>query len=200
MKILKPHFFKKDTALVAEKLLGCCLVRQIGAKKLIGRIVETEAYLGLKDPSCHSFGARLSKRTKVMYLRGGFSCVYFTYGMHYCLNVVTGKTTEPEAVLIRALEPVEGIFEMRENRKRENIQDLCSGPGRLCQAFAITKDLNANDLTQEGDIFITRGRSMGGIELDSRVGLPLYKDSAYWFLRFYIKNNPHVSVKKNQIA
>ena len=200
MRILKPHFFKKDTALVAEKLLGCYLVRQIGAKKLVGRIVETEAYLGLKDPCCHSFGASRTDRTKVMYLQGGFSYVYFTYGMHYCFNVVTRTTTEPEAVLIRALEPMEGLSEMRKNRKRENTQDLCSGPGRLCQAFAITKDLNANNLTQEEDIFIMQGRSMGGIELDSRVGLPWYKDSAHWFLRFYIKNNSYVSVKKNQIA
>ncbi|MBC6415539.1 MAG: DNA-3-methyladenine glycosylase [Bdellovibrionales bacterium] len=200
MEILKSRFFKKNTALVAEKLLGCYLVRQIGNQKLIGRIVETEAYLGVKDSCCHSFQNHFTDKTKAMYLEGGFSYVYFTYGMHYCLNVVTGDKTQPEAVLIRALEPIEGISKMKKYRKKQNLKDLCSGPGKLCQAFSITKKLNAKKLTKKGELFITKGRAVKDKELDSRVGLPLHKDSAYWFLRFYIKNNPHVSVRKNQIC
>lgn len=167
---------------------------------MVGSIVETEAYLGLKDPCCHSFNGSYTDRTKTMYLPGGHSYVYFTYGMYYCFNVVTGGEKEPEAVLIRALEPVEGLSEMKKNRKREKREDLCSGPGKLCQAFQITKSLNGTNLTQEGEIYITKGLRLKEVEMDSRIGLPLHEDSAYWFLRFYVKNNPFVSFRKNQIA
>lgn len=190
----------RDTTQVAEDLLGCYLVRKVKSVILIGRIVETEAYLGLHDPCCHSFNGSYTDRTKTMYLTGGHSYVYFTYGMHYCFNVVTRGEKEPEAVLIRALEPLKGISEMKKNRKKERLTDLCSGPGKLCQAFHITKALNAKNLSQKGEMYISRGQKAQEIETDSRVGLPLHEDSAYWFLRFYIKNNPFVSVKKNQIT
>lgn len=189
----------QDTVNVAEQLLGCYLVRRIKGKKLLGRIVETEAYLGLKDPCCHSFKGLYTKRTQTMYLRGAYSYVYFTYGMYYCFNVVTRSEKEPEAVLIRAVEPIEGIQEMQKNRRKEKKQDLCSGPGKLCQAFQIDKKLNGKNLSQKGEIYICRGESFMDVETDSRVGLPLHEDSAYWFLRFYIKENSYVSVKKNQI-
>ena len=200
MKLLKKNFFIRDTTQVAVDLLGCYLVRKTNNFTLVGRIVETEAYLGFNDPCCHSFNGSYTGRTQAMYLAGGHSYVYFTYGMYYCFNVVTKSEKEPEAVLIRALEPVKGIAEMRKNRKKEKTIDLCSGPGKLCQAFNITKLLNAKNLTQQGEIYISGGQKVQEIETDSRVGLPLYEDAAYWFLRFYIKNNPFVSVKKNQIA
>ena len=200
MNVLSQNFFMQDTVKVAEQLLGCYLVRQIEGKKLAGRIVETEAYLGLKDPSCHSFGGLYTERTKTMYLQGGFSYVYFTYGMHHCFNVVTRGAKEPEAVLIRSLEPMQGIEEMRKNRKREKKLDLCSGPGKLCQALQINRELNGKKLTQKGEIYISKGSAVKEIETDSRVGLPLYEDSSYWFLRFYVKNNPYVSIKSLQIS
>ena len=199
MKPLKRSFFLKETSSIAEKLLGCFLVRRIGQHALVGRIVETEAYLGLKDPSCHSFKARYTKRTQTFYLEGGWSYVYLTYGMHYCFNVITGQKSVPEAVLIRALEPIRGISKMQSLRGRENLKELCSGPGKLCQAFAITKQWNAKDLTQKAGFFIAKGPSLKNIETDARVGLPWHKDSAYWFLRFYAKDNPYVSIQKNQI-
>ena len=188
----------QDTVKAAEQLLGCCLVRWIRGKKLVGRIVETEAYLGLKDPSCHSFRGLYTNRTKTMYLKGGYSYIYFTYGMYHCLNVVTGGENKPEAVLIRALEPLQGIEEMQKNRNKKEL-DLCSGPGKLCQAFLIDRSLNGQNLTQKSRLYINKGEAVTDIELDSRVGLPFYEDSSYWFLRFYAKNNPYVSVNKNQI-
>ena len=199
MNLLPQKFFMQDTAQIAEQLLGCYLVREIRDKKLVGRIVETEAYLGLKDSCCHSFGGRFTERTKTMYIKGGYSYVYFTYGMYYCFNVVANSEKEPEAVLIRALEPIKGLAEMKKNRKKENKIDLCSGPGKLCQALQIDKRLNGKSLTQKGELYIRRGEKIKDIEADSRVGLPLHKDSAYWFLRFYAKNNPYVSVNRNQI-
>ena len=200
MKPLNSSFFMQYTDHVAEALLGAYLVREIKGVRLIGRIVETEAYLGKEDSCCHSFNSSYTNRTKTMYLRGGHSYVYFTYGMHYCFNVVTRSQKEPEAVLIRALEPVEGLTEMKNHRKKESLTDLCSGPGKLCQAFNITKALNAKNLSEKGELYLSKGQKMKNIEADSRVGLPWYKDSAYWFLRFYVKDNPFVSVKKNQIA
>ena len=209
-----------DTISVAEKLLGHYLVRHLGSSTLVGRIVETEAYLGLKDPCCHSFQGVRTDRTEAMYLLGGHSYVYFIYGMYYCFNVVTQSEKEPEAVLIRALEPLKGISKMKENRKKEKLTDLCSGPGKLCQAFKINKALNAYPLTQfseflqgstdfnyelknqshsedMGEIYIAWGKNIvkDSIEVDQRVGLPFYEDSAYWPLRFYLKDSPFVSVK-----
>jgi len=199
MESLKRSFYLRETSLIAEKLLGCFLVRRLGRQILVGRIVETEAYLGLKDPSCHSFKGRRTKRTQTFYLEGGWSYVYFTYGMYYCFNIITGRKSRPEAVLIRALEPVYGIAKMKSLKGSENIKNLCSGPGKLCQALSITKDLNAKDLTKKGPLSIAKGPSLKNIELDSRVGLPPHKDSSYWFLRFYAKDSPYVSLRKNQI-
>lgn len=198
MKPLNQQFFMSGTVRVAEELLGCYLVRKLGGWTLMGRIVETEAYLGINDPCCHSFRG-LTDRTRAMYLMGGHSYVYFIYGMYYCFNVVTQGTKEPEAVLIRALEPVEGVAKMREMRKKENLLDLCSGPGKLCQAFHITGSLNARNLSQEGEIYISEGKRVEEIEVDQRVGLPLHEDSAYWPLRFYIKGSPFVSLKAKSV-
>ncbi len=200
MKALRQSFFMRDTVQVAEELLGCYLVRKLKGSTLTARIVETEAYLGLNDPCCHSFTGSRTDRTKTMYLPGGYSYVYFTYGMHYCMNVVTGSEREPEAVLIRAAQPVQGLSEMRKNRNRQKETELCSGPGKLCQAFHITKALNAKNLSQEGELYIAPGKKAEELETDSRVGLPLHEDSAYWLLRFYIKGNPFVSVRKSQLS
>ena len=102
--------------------------------------------------------------------------------------------------MIRAVEPLAGLVEMKRNRKKEKLMDLCSGPGKLCEAFRITKALNAKNLSQEGEIYISRGKVPQEIEIDHRVGLPLHEDSAYWPLRFCVKNNPFVSLKRSQIG
>jgi len=156
MKLLR-EFYIRDTLSVARDLIGKTLVTNKDGKICKGIIVETEAYLGKNDKACHSYknnsrpadGLR-SSRTNVMYGEGGYSYVYLIYGMHYCFNVVSSGENIPEAVLIRAVEPVEGIDVMMERRGFKTIYPLCSGPGKLCAAFAINKGDYGADLC--GDI------------------------------------------------
>ena len=181
---LKKNFFTGKTAQTAEDLLGRILVRVLeDGQKLKGKIIETEAYLGIKDPSCHSFGGRFTPRTRVMFESGGLAYVYFTYGMHYCFNVVTAQKGQPEAVLIRALEPLEGITAMKKNRGAD--YNLTNGPARLCQAFRITKKLNGEDLTGPR-LYIEKGEpvSKAQIAVSERIGLSPLSSSACWPLRF----------------
>ncbi len=205
MSRLSSIFFQKNTVVVAEKLLGKVLVRIMESGVVLrGRIVETEAYLGLRDPSCHSFGGHKTVRTQVMYRSGGCVYVYLIYGKYYCLNIVTANLGEPEAVLIRAIEPLEGIDQMRKNRYRGYLKkylqpldyNISSGPGKLCQAFAVTDQLNGLSL-QEGFLYVEEGKRggcfSGEVEVSARVGLSESQDSCYWPLRFYIRNNPYVS-------
>ena len=302
MPKLSPYFFTKNTVLTAERLLGKVLVRVMDSGEVLkGRIVETEAYLGLKDPSCHSFGGpggggRRTARTAVMYQKGGAAYVYFIYGMYYCFNIVTAKKDEPEAVLIRAVEPLEGLSAMQKNRQSflkaragpgppgaggfgraggaartgGVFTSLANGPGKLCRAFAITSRLNGESLQGdilyiEDDAFVKQrptarffkaplplGGGLGGgktnnsfstsscsashsppsprpliaplplspfkaplplapssppslregglggwgnkrVGVSARVGLPVYHDSCYWPLRFYLINSPFLS-------
>ena len=194
--MLKRSFFAGDTVQAAAGLLGQILVRKTKeGKTLRGRIVETEAYLGREDPCCHSFGGRRTERTKTMYLPGGHAYIYFTYGMHHCFNAVTAGEGEPEAVLIRALEPFEGLGDMAKNRGLSDRRRLAAGPGRLCQAMGLTRELNGARLWEKGEVYIEKG---SGAETDPgvarRIGLPPHNDAFYWPLRFYIKGSPYVSV------
>ena len=196
MKKLKRSFFRRDTLKVAEELLGYVLVRRITPQIVLkGRIVETEAYLGTQDPSCHSFSGKKTKRTQVMYLPGGVNYVYFTYGMHFCFNIITAEAEEPEAVLIRALEPLEGVEHMKKQRNKSQLQELCNGPAKLCQAFSVDKSFNGKDL--EGDtLYIENKKTFHGEAVQThRVGLSLNSDAHYWPIRFYIPQNDFVSRK-----
>jgi DNA-3-methyladenine glycosylase len=141
--------------LVARRLLGQLVVSTIGGRRTAGRIVETEAYLGPHDPACHAFGGRRTRRTEGLYGPPGTAYVYFTYGMHWCLNAVTRRAGYPAAVLIRALEPVAGLDIMR--RRRGPVPDrlLCSGPARLCASLGITGAENGVQL-QRGRLRIVR--------------------------------------------
>ena len=181
---------------MAREVLGCILVRKdpLTGNLLKGRIVETEAYLGLEDPSCHSFNGHRTERTKTMYLPGGHAYIYFIYGMHYCFNIVTENTEKPEAVLIRALEPLKGLSEMRKNRNQYNQTNLTSGPAKLCQALNITKELNGISL-ESPNIFIESGLSKAIEPVEThRIGLSPGSDSFWWPLRFFLPNNPYVSL------
>ena len=182
---------------MAREILGCTLVRRqpVSGTPLKGRIVETEAYLGLEDPSCHSFSGRRTARVKTMYLPGGHAYVYFIYGMHYCFNIVTENTEKPEAVLIRALEPLRGLSEMQKNRGQHKRENLTTGPAKLCQALNITRELNGASL--EGpDIFIETNSSTGKREPveTRRIGLSQNSDSFWWPLRFFLPDSPYVSL------
>lgn len=145
-------FFEVDADVLAPRLLGCTLARVLSdGTRLAGRIVETEAYLGVRDRAAHSFGGRRTARTEPMYARGGTAYVYFVYGMHWCFNVVCAAEGDPQAVLVRALEPVEGIQTMRTLRwgsatSGRPVRELCAGPARVCAALGIDRRHTGLDL------------------------------------------------------
>ncbi|MCL2763061.1 MAG: DNA-3-methyladenine glycosylase [Treponema sp.] len=187
---LGKKFFSQSTVDLARALLGKYLVYG----DLRGKIVETEAYLYHDDPGCHA-SRGMTPRNAPMFGPAGHTYVYFIYGMYHCLNVVSGKTGEGEAVLIRALEPIEGLALMQKRRKTAKAKNLCSGPGKLCQAFGITRKHNNLNLLEgsplNGGLHIANSREKPEIVCTTRIGLSAGQDLP---LRFYIKDNTFVSV------
>jgi DNA-3-methyladenine glycosylase len=177
-------FFNQPTVNLAKALLGKYLV----FKNLKGIIVETEAYLYRDDPGCHA-SRGLTARNAPMFEAAGRAYVYLIYGMYHCLNIVSGKKGEGEAVLIRALEPVAGIETMQKRRKTKKIENLCSGPGKLTQAFGITRRQNNLSLL-EGDFRIYDSKIKPEISTSGRIGLSEGKELE---LRFFITGNRFVS-------
>lgn len=173
---------------VAPQLLGWHLVHQTPAGTISGRIVETEAYMGSDDPASHGFRGP-TKRNAVMFGPAGHAYIYFTYGMHYCFNVVTGRAGEASAVLIRALEPLAGIELMEQNRGSSDRRNLTSGPAKLVQAFGITKSLYGHDLSQP-PLLLLPGDPDGEIAVSPRIGI---KNGTEHLWRFFIKGNTYVS-------
>lgn len=192
--IIDRRFYARDTVRVARELLGKILVRKIDDKILSGIIVETEAYRSSDDPASHSYRG-MTNRNKVMFGEVGYSYVYFTYGTYYCLNIVAkDPNTKAGAVLIRALEPIEGIDIMKMYRGKD-LDNLTNGPGKLTQALKIDKSLNGIDVTKEGVLYIKNGYDIdkNDIIATPRIGIKIALDK-YW--RFYIKNNKFVSKAK----
>jgi len=190
-RALAASFYARPTPEVARRLLGRLLVSEIGRCFTVGRIVETEAYLGTDDPASHGYRARRTRRTESLFAPPGTAYVYFTYGMHWCLNAVTERAGFPSAVLIRALEPLEGLETMRRRRGGVADRELCSGPAKLCQALGVTG--------REDGIPLTRGRlrvltdewrHRYTIKTTPRVGIT---HAAHWPLRFLIEDSPWVS-------
>ena len=187
------EFFKRPTIDLAKALLGKYLV--LGG--LRGKIVETEAYLFRGDPGCHA-SRGLTARNAPMFGPAGRTYVYFIYGMYYCLNIVSGKTGEGEAVLIRALEPVEGIEVMKERRGTDKLESLCNGPGKLTQAFGITKEHNNASLLS-GELQLHNSREKPEIKTSRRIGLPAGQGEELE-LRFFIAGNRFVSKRQKTHA
>jgi len=181
---LGKKFFNKPTVDLAKALLGKILVYG----NLQGVIVETEAYLYRDDPGCHAHRGPTA-RNAAMFGPAGRTYVYLIYGMYHCLNIVSGKEGEGEAVLIRALEPVQGIALMQKRRKTQKIENLCNGPGKLTQAFGITRKHNDLSLL-DGNLRIYDSRIKPEICTGTRIGLTAGKELE---LRFFIKNNKFVS-------
>lgn len=197
-RILPRAFYERDAVTVARALIGQKLVRVIDGERVAGIIVETEAYLGEKDRAAHTFNGRRTQRNASMWLGGGHAYVYFTYGMHYCMNVVAGRAEEPVAVLVRALAPAEGIASMwprRARAKRET--DLCAGPAKLCQALGIDHTLDGVDLVTEARFFIEQQRRRAypsdRIATGPRVGVHYAQEWASRSLRFWLRNEANVS-------
>jgi len=198
---LPRRFFRRDPVAVARALLGQRLVRIIDGQRLSGLIVEVEAYLGHRDQAAHTYNGKRTKRNASMWGDGGHAYVYFTYGMHYCVNIVAGKIDDPVAVLIRALEPAEGqtLMQPRRQGQRKILRetDLCSGPAKLCQALGIDGQLDGVDLVNSQHLFVEKQRTRAypttHITVGPRVGVGYAGEWANKSLRFFLKTNPHVS-------
>lgn len=199
MKILPRSFYNRDPRLVGPDLLGKLLVRRQGRKLLTGRIVEVEAYLGADDPAAHSFIGRTS-RNAVLFGPPGLAYVYFIYGNHFCLNVSCLPDGVAGGILFRAVEPVEGLkemFKLREIASDSDWKKLTSGPGRMADAFGITRERdNGKDLTNSrSDLYIADdGSSPPRILTTKRIGITKAVDMP---LRYVVAGNRFVSGKKN---
>jgi DNA-3-methyladenine glycosylase len=181
MNALPRKFYVNDTKQVAKDLLGKKLVRKIGSSILSGIIVETEAYKGRNDPASHA-ARKKTERNKIMFGEAGHAYVYFTYGMHYCFNVVAKKESDKSgAVLIRAIQPQQGIQLMIKNRKTDVIANLTNGPGKLAQAMQITLKQYNLDLTNSKSLFILDGKKPTKIIAKPRVGIKEGTDKLWNF-------------------
>lgn len=200
-KKLPPEFYLQDTVQVARQLIGKLLVRRVEGQTLSAIICETEAYTGFSDKACHSYKGS-SPRTRVMFEVGGKAYVYLIYGMYSCLNVTTREEGVPEAVLIRAASPVEGIermMQLRQSKKpikslKENT--LLSGPGRLCDALAITREQNGLSLCGD-ELFICKGVELPQQQIAAtpRINIDYAQEAKDYLYRFVDTKSPCLSVK-----
>ena len=184
-------FFSQRAISLAQKLLGYIVIHETPEGLTSGRIVETEAYLGAEDPASHAFRGP-TRRNQVMFGQGGLAYVYFIYGMYWCFNAVTRARGSPSAVLVRAIEPVEGIDLMRRRRphaRRE--RDLTNGPGKLCLALGIDGSMNRQSL-QRGSLVIREYESFddSAVAITPRIGI---RHAADWPLRWLVRDNEFVS-------
>ena len=195
------EFYSGDTIGLAKRLLGKVLFRVDGEKVYRGIIVETEAYLGLKDKACHTYGGKMTERTKTMYFRQGFSYVYLIYGIYSCFNITSAGEGIPEGVLVRAIEPISDIDDIAINRygtsydqlnkyKRKNISN---GPGKLCKALKIDRDLNEIDLLGDTLYIEDIGYNEFSIVESKRIGIDYAEEAKEYLYRFYIGGNEYVS-------
>jgi len=197
---LPESFYRRASEEVARDLLGCYLVRRVdGERRLVLRLVEVEAYQGEGDRASHARNGPVTTRSRRLYRDGGHAYVYLIYGMHHCLNVVTGTDGDGSAVLIRAGEPVEGGEEMVRNRAlspagARRPGAVAGGPGKLCQALGVDGSFDGRELWR-GELVITRGEPVGDgrVVTGPRVGVEYAGEAAAWPLRFAVEGSPHVS-------
>ena len=189
-RLLRREFYARDTVKVAPDLLGKYLVRKMGGWRMVGLIVEVEAYRGSDDPASHAYRG-LTPRNAPMFGEAGHAYVYFTYGNHYCLNITTQRSGVPGAVLMRAVQPIDGIELMKRHRPGVPEVELTSGPGKLTKALDIDKSLNEQDMTVEGPLYVADpGSTKFEVWKSTRIGIGEGDDKRW---RFYIHGNPFVS-------
>lgn len=196
---LSQDFFMDDAIEVAKKLLGKILVHETPEGITKCRIVETEAYMGVLDKGSHAYSGKVTPRTSTLYEQGGVAYVYLIYGMYHCMNVVVNEKGLAQGVLIRALEPLEGIELMKKRRKMDKIKNLCNGPGKLCIAMDITKKENGVNL-MSSSLFLEEDEKEEPFEIVSakRINIDYAEEAKDFLWRFYIKDTPYVSVKSNE--
>ncbi len=190
--ILPRSFFERDTCTVARALLGQMLVCETPEGIASGIIVETEAYLGTRDDAAHSYRGA-SERVRVLYDAAGLAYIYLIYGMYHCLNITTGPVGAPECVLIRALEPVSGLELMGERRKTTDVKKLCSGPGKLCMALGISRDLYGADVCAGPQLTVLAGTPPGDVDTSPRIGIDYARETRDKPWRFTAAGSPFVS-------
>ncbi|WP_334078188.1 DNA-3-methyladenine glycosylase [Paenibacillus sanfengchensis] len=207
---LLPLSFYADSALeAAPRLLGQVLVRETEEGAIRCRIVETESYGGVEDKGSHAYGGRRTARTEIMFGEGGAAYIYLIYGMYHCLNVVTGPTDDPQAVLIRAVEPLtpgdEALMRARRGARARRPVDLSGGPGKLCRALEIDKSLNGALLHRSDSPLRLEAGGPGGeaapppaIIAAPRINIAYAAEYADLPWRFYYRDNPYVSVIDNE--
>ncbi|AFM00121.1 DNA-3-methyladenine glycosylase [Desulfitobacterium dehalogenans ATCC 51507] len=203
LKKLGREFYDRDSTIVAKELLGKLLVHKVNGQKISARIVETEAYMGVNDKAAHSYGGKRTPRVEVMYGGPGYSYVFTIYGIHCCFNTVTREEGNPQAVLIRAAEPVEGIEWMAQKRygkpyeqlTKSQKRGLTNGPGKLCAALGIDSLANGVDLC--GDEIYVEDDAEQDIRIVStkRVGIDYAEEAKDYPWRFYVEGNEYVSIK-----
>lgn len=207
------EYFKKDGLELAKSILGKYLIRSYDGKIIVTKIVETESYMGINDKGAHVYGDKRSERTKPLYLEGGRIYVYLIYGMYYCLNISANKENVPECVLIRAVEPIKGIEEISFNRFKKEYRDLTTyqrknisnGPGKLCMALKIDKNLNAKSILENelyiSDFYYEEDKKVCSneqidIQTSKRINIDYAQEAKDYLWRFFIKDNKYVSVNK----
>ena len=198
MPLPESFYTRKDVVKIARELLGKVLVTEFNGIRTSGIIVETEAYAGITDKASHAHGGRRTNRTEIMYMHGGAAYVYLCYGIHHLFNVVTNVTDTPHAILIRAIEPLEGIETMLERRGKEKLTpSLTGGPGAMSQALGITT-IHTGVSLQGPQIWIDEGLKVAAKDVvaTTRVGVAYAMDDALRPYRFYINGNRYVSKGK----
>ena len=195
----RDFYTRADTLRVARELLGKRLVVPAAdGARVSGRVVEVEAYLGVEDRAAHSYGGRRTRRTETMYAVGGTAYVFFVYGMHHQFNAVTGPGGLPHALLVRAVEPEEGVELMRGRRRVSKERELTNGPGKLCRALGIDLTFDGEDLTEGGRVWLEEtGQTYRPDEIASgpRIGVAYAAEDALKPWRFWVKGNEYVSRK-----
>ena len=194
---LPVSFFKRSAEIVARELLGATLVSSLGGRTTSGVIVETEAYLGHRDPASHGYLYRRNERNAALYGPAGSWYVYLSYGIHWCANLVCDVEGEASAVLLRALAPLDGLETMRGRRGTVTDRLLCSGPGKLCQALGISRVVDGAVMRTSGLVVVAqRGAAPPVVGVTPRIGITKAAD---WPLRFLVAGSPWVSQGPRQI-
>lgn len=194
---IEREFYMRDAVTVGKDILGKIIVKKTADGRIMsGRITEVEAYMGTTDKASHSYGGRRTKRTEVMYKEGGYSYVFLIYGMYECFNVTAGREGDPQAVLIRGVEPLENKNLMWEKRKVKKEKDISNGPGKLTKALGITREDNGADLTEGENLWLEDdGYKVKDIVETTRIGIDYAEEDALKLWRFYTKDSIFVSKK-----
>ncbi|MFY0601444.1 MAG: DNA-3-methyladenine glycosylase [Cyclobacteriaceae bacterium] len=196
-KLPKAFYSRGDVVEIAKDLLGKFLFSNIDGKLTGGRIVETEAYNGRTDKACHAYKKR-TPRTEVIYQESGRAYVYLCYGIHHLFNIVTNEVGLADAVLIRALEPIDGIDEMKKRRSKQSVERITAGPGILSQALGIKKEMTGEDLLGNTIWIASKNNDPIQIVADVRIGVDYAGEDALLPWRFYIKDSNYVGKEKKK--